>query len=52
VEAPLEGAPVFRGTQYGRPMIGCFEIDHTTPGGELWVRLMGLVDEGEVLRVQ
>lgn len=52
VEAPLEGAPVFRGTQYGRPMIGCFEIGYTTPGGELWVRLMGLVDEGEVLRVQ
>jgi hypothetical protein len=43
---------VFRGTQYGRPMIGCFEIGYTTPGGELWVRLMSLVDEGEVLRVQ
>ncbi len=42
----------FRGTQYGRPMIGCFEIGYTTPGGELWVRLMSLVDEGEVLRVQ
>lgn len=50
--APLPETFVFRGTQYGRPMIGCFEIGYTTPGGELWVRLMGLVDEGEVLRVQ
>jgi hypothetical protein len=49
---PLPENFVFRGTQYGRPMIGCFEIGYTTPGGELWVRLMGLVDEGEVLRVQ
>lgn len=47
---PLQENFVFRGTQYGRPMIGCFEVGYTTPGGELWVRLMGLVDEGEVLR--
>ena len=49
---PLPENFVFRGNQYGRPMIGCFEIGHTTPGGELWVRLMGLVDEGEVLRAE
>jgi len=47
---PLQENFVFRGTQYGRPVIGCFEVGYTTPGGELWVRLMGLVDEGEVLR--
>ena len=41
---------MFRGTQYGRPMVGCFEVGYTTPGGELGVRLLGLVDEGEVLR--
>lgn len=52
VSEPVPENFVFRGTQYGRPMIGCFEIGYTTPGGELWVRLMGLVDEGEVLRVQ
>lgn len=46
-----EGALVFRATQYGRPMIGCFEISYTTPGGELGVRLMGLVDEGQVLQM-
>ncbi len=46
---PLPENFVFRGTQYGRPMIGCFEIGYTTPGGELWVELRGLVDEGEVL---
>jgi hypothetical protein len=51
-EEPIEGVFVFRGTQYGRPMIGCVEIGYTTPGGELWVRLLGLVDEGEVLRAQ
>ncbi|HRO98989.1 MAG TPA: hypothetical protein PLN54_06090, partial [Flavobacteriales bacterium] len=51
-EEPIEGALVFRATQYGRPMLGCFEVSYTTPGGELGVRLMGLVDEGEVLRVQ
>jgi hypothetical protein len=49
---PLPENLVFRGTQYGRPMIGCFEIGYTTPGGELWVRLMGLEDEGKVLRAQ
>ena len=49
---PVPENLVFRGTQYGRPVIGCFEISYTTPGGELGVRLMGLVDEGEVLRVQ
>jgi hypothetical protein len=48
---PLQDNFVFRGTQYGRPMLGCFEVSYTTPGGELGVRLMGLVDEGEVLRV-
>ncbi|MFN8351225.1 MAG: hypothetical protein U0U25_07150 [Flavobacteriales bacterium] len=47
---PLPENFVFRGIQYGRPMVGCFEVGYTTPGGELWVRLMGLVDEGEVLR--
>lgn len=51
-EEPIEGALVFRATQYGRPMLGCFEVSYTTPGGEVGVRLMGLVDEGEVLRVQ
>ena len=47
---PLPENFVFRGIQYGRPMVGCFEVGYTTPGGELWVRMMGLVDEGEVLR--
>lgn len=51
-EEPIEGALVFRATQYGRTMLGCFEVSYTTPGGELGVRLIGLVDEGEVLRVQ
>lgn len=50
-EAP-RGMLVFLATQYGRPMMGCFEIGYTTPGGELWVRLMGLVDEGQVLRAE
>jgi hypothetical protein len=49
---PLRENFVFRGTQYGRPMIGCFEVSYTTPGGELGVRLLGLVDEGEVLQVR
>jgi hypothetical protein len=51
-EEPPQENYVFSGTQYGRPMIGCFEVGYTTPGGELWVRLLGLVDEGEVLRAQ
>lgn len=46
---PLQENFVFRGTQYGRPMMGCFEVSYTTPGGELGVRLLGLVGEGEVL---
>ncbi|MBL7939078.1 MAG: hypothetical protein JNL43_06955 [Flavobacteriales bacterium] len=41
---------VFRGTQYGRPMLGCFEVGYTTPGGELGVRILNLVDEGQVLQ--
>lgn len=49
-EPPQENF-VFGGTQYGRPMLGCFEVSYTTPGGELGVRLSGLVDEGEVLQV-
>lgn len=49
-DAPPQENYVFRGTQYGRPMLGCFEVGYTTPGGELWVRLLGLVEEGEVLR--
>lgn len=53
---PSEGMPhsllVFRATQYGRPMLGCFEVQYTTPGGELGVRLSGLVDEGEPLEVR
>jgi hypothetical protein len=49
---PLQENFVFRGTQYGRPMLGCFEVSYTRPGGELGVRLLGLVDEGEVLRVE
>lgn len=48
----LDGALVFRATQYGRPVIGCFEITYTLPGGELGVRLQGLVEEGESLRLQ
>lgn len=48
----VDGAFVFRATQYGRPMIGCFEITYTMPGGELGVRLQGLVEEGESLRFQ
>jgi hypothetical protein len=51
-EEPLQGALVFHSTQYGRPMVGCFEVGYTTPGGELRVTLQGLVDEGAVLKVQ
>ena len=51
-EEPWQGARVFRSTQYGRPMIGCFEVIYTTPGGELGVRPGGLVEEGEVLEVR
>ena len=47
---PLQENFVFRGAQYGRPMLGCFEVSYTTPGGQLGVRLLGLVEEGEVLR--
>lgn len=49
---PWEGALVFRAEQYGRPVIGCFEVTYTTPGGELGVRLSGLVEEGEVLELR
>lgn len=51
-DEPLQENYVFRGTQYGRPMVGCFEVGYTTPGGELWVRLLGLVEEGQSLRAQ
>ena len=49
---PLLGNYVFRGKQYGRPMLGCFEMHYTSPGGELRVRLLNLVDEGQVLEVR
>ncbi len=49
---PLQENYVFHSFQYGRPMLGCFEVTYTTPGGELGVRLISLVEEGEVLRVQ
>ncbi|HRH70512.1 MAG TPA: hypothetical protein PLB89_13470 [Flavobacteriales bacterium] len=47
---PLLENYIFRGTQYGRPMLGCFEVEYTTPGGELGLRILNLVDEGQVLR--
>lgn len=46
-----EGVFVFRATQFGRPMVGGFEMSYTVPGGELGVRLMGLVDEGQPLEI-
>lgn len=49
-EDPVDGALVFRAEEYGRPVIGCFEITSTVPGGEVGVRLQGLVEEGESLR--
>ncbi len=52
VEDPVKGMLVFRANQYGRPMIGALELDHETPGGQLWIQLQGLVNEGEVLTVQ
>jgi hypothetical protein len=42
---------VFRTAQYGRPMIGSFELGNATPGGEMWINPQGLVNEGEVLKV-
>jgi len=43
---------VYRTTEHGRPMLGCFELGAATPGGELWINPQGFVNEGEVLKVQ
>ena len=43
-EDAVDGAFVFRATQYGRPMIGSYEVMSTAPGGELGVRLGSLMD--------
>lgn len=42
---------VFSSTQYGRPVVGCFEINHTTPGGEIGVRVLGLAEDGQLLQI-
>ncbi|MBL7952777.1 MAG: hypothetical protein JNM62_13780 [Flavobacteriales bacterium] len=48
----MEGLFVFRAAQYGRPVVGAFEIEYETPGGQVGVRMQGLAEEGDVLNVR
>ena len=49
-DAP-EGALVYRTMEYGRPMIGCFEIVSDGTGGQFGLRAQNWVEEGQVLQV-
>ena len=53
---PVEEVPldlvVFRSTHCDRLIIGCQKLRYETPGGELWIELQGLVNEGEVLEAR
>ncbi len=40
---------VFMATQYGRPMMGCIELNYSTPDGEFYITPRGLVDQGQTL---
>ncbi|MEO8589354.1 MAG: hypothetical protein ABI432_08310 [Flavobacteriales bacterium] len=43
---------VYRATQFGRPVLGAFEIFATAPGGVLAIREQALVEAGKALRAQ
>ena len=49
-DAP-EGAQVYRTMEYGRPIIGCFEIVSDGTSGQFGVRAQNWVEEGQELQV-